>query len=258
MAIFFVVGCGSKNEDASSLDKAIDKLSKEDSKITSMEDYYNPKELRLSEEKVNGRLSIIYYDFDSDGEDEFLVSRVKNNDIVLSLYKYKNNELNETDSMVLFENYLDFPDVIDLDFFAKIIDEKLYIFAESISYSNLVADGLNWSLRKIGFTEDSMFFDISKHSVSGSYFDEESLDSIKDFVKGTSLSINKLVFEENGKSLFEQNSDNAVMIFNIKRDHLPDFNESLYYDSNETHVKYGETKFIDKMEDNPSLKSYLK
>ena len=256
LTTFFVVGCnGEKSVD---IDKLVSNLEKiEGEYLSTTDNYYNPSSYSFVENKVTGLLNTAIYDFNNDGNFDVLLSKIENNDIVLKLYELDDDELKLSDSIVLFEDYLDFPDTIDFDCFVKIIDDVPYVFAESISYSNLIADGLNWIYRKVGFSNDK-FFDIAKDELSASYVDDDTLKEKKSFVEESELSVDKLVFEENGKSLFNQNSNNAVLLFQIKREHLDSFNPELYYDSQETNVKYGITSYTNKLDKDNHIEAYLK
>ena len=260
-AIFLFVGCGKeekvKETKEIDYDSIVDKIEQDEPLIQSYDNYYNPRDFQVIVENVSGRLNTSYYDFDKDGDVEFLVSRVKDNSIVLTLYDVENEELKELDSIVLFDDYLGFPDIIYLDCFVKVIDDVPYIYAESLIYGTLVSDGLSWDLKKIGFS-DNKFFDIAKKGISGSYIEDDYLKSIKEFVEETGLKISNLNFEENGKSLFEQNKENSVRIFYIERTHLDDFTPGAYYNSKETNVKYGYTNFYSDNEKNSSLADYIK
>lgn len=252
-----ITGCGS-NEKDSDIEKYVASIEESEVKITSTDNYYSPRAFSLIKNNDSGLLSVGYYDFDKDGEDELLVSRVKDDDLVLSLYNIENDELKEYDSIILYEDFLDFPDTIYMNCFIKMMpDNEPYIFAESASYSNLVADGANWWFRKVGFAKGK-FFDIAQDEFSGSYFEEGLFDNKKEFIVETDLKADIFVLEENGKMLYEQNKDKAIDLFTIKREHIPTFDETLYFDSDEAAVKYGETKFSSGIEKNHDLKSFLK
>jgi hypothetical protein len=248
-------GCGKSNSiDANDL---LTEFEKNEQKLISMDDYYSPKDNRLNEEVISGLLSSVYYDFDNDDEVEYLVARVKDNSLVLTLYELEEDVLKEYDSLILFNEYLSYSDAIDMNCFIKIIDGEPYIFAESVGYSSLVADGISWRFAKVGFN-NGKFWKVANDEFNGSYYDEEYLKTKKDFVKNTSLNIDKFAFEENGKTLYEQNKDKALNFFSIKREHVSDFDYSKYYDSKETKVKYGTTTFTTEVNENHDLSSYIK
>ena len=223
-------------------EKYVNEIKSKESILENMDNFYNPKDGIMLNENVSGLLDVALYDFDNDEETEILVTRVKENDIVLSLYRVEDNKLKETDKIVLFEDYLDFSDEISFNCFLKKNENDVFLYAESLESSSLIADGITWKFRKLGFNKDR-FFDIAKKEFSGSYFDEDYLSEEKDFVKETGLVIDKFAFEENGKSLYEQNRKNSYKLFDIIREHLSGFSSVDYYDSNETKVKYGVTKF---------------
>lgn len=255
--VFFITGCTEeKSVDYDSLVKDLETT--EGQYLKENDNYYNPSTSQLIKEKVNGLIAVGLYDFDGDNENEVLSVKVKDNSIVLYLYEAEDDKLKEADSIVLFENYLDSPDYIDLDCFIKIIDNKPYIFAESFTYSNVTnADGFSWAIRKISF-DGNKFFDIVQNEFSASYVDDEDLASKKEFVKETDLKADSLIFEEYGKSLFNQNSDNAAMLFEINRDKDSNFKQSDYYNSKETKVKYGTTKYLNNLEENNDIELLLK
>lgn len=223
-------------------EKYVNEIKSKESSLQTVDNYYNPRDGIMLNEKVSGLLDVALYDFDNDEEKEILVTRVKENDIILSLYNVENNELKETDKIVLFEDFLDFSDEISFNCFVKKDENDVFLYVESVESSSLIADGLTWKFRKLGFNKDR-FFDIAKKEFSGSYFDEDYLSEEKDFVKETGLLIDKFAFEENGKSLYEQNRKNSYKLFDIIREHIKGFSSIDYYDRNETKVKYGVTKF---------------
>ena len=223
------------------IDSLVKDLIDSEKELTSIDNYYNPKEYELIEEDTDGLISLSVYDFNGDSKEEVLVSRIKNNDLVLYLYAVADDKLEELDSILLIDGFLDFPDTIYMDCFIMIIDDVPYLFVESTGYSNLVADGINWDFIKLGFSHNK-FIKINKKYVTGSYFEDDEISELKRIVKDADLSIDSLSFEENGKSLFAQNKE-AKELFSVKREHLKDFDESKYYDSSETRVKYGVTEF---------------
>lgn len=256
LCTLLVTGCGKSDDTSNEYDDILNELEKKEEKLTVTENYYNPKEYKLIKEKVNGYLSSVYYDFDKDGEEEFLIARVKDSGLVLSLYEYKEEVLKEYDNIVLFEDFLGFPDTIKMNCFIKLIDGELYIFAESVGYSNLIGDGINWNYKKIGFS-NGKFWEVAKDSLVGSYFDDDSIKAKKAFVKDTSLTVDKFEFEENGKMLYEQNKDKALDFFTITREHLDDFDQSKYDDGKETNVKYGKTTYTTSVINTHNLNGYI-
>ncbi len=228
-------------KDDAKIDNLVEEFLNNEKELTSVDNYYNPKEYELIKEEINGLISLSVYDFDGDNKEEVLVSRIKNNDLVLYLYDVVDNELIESDSLVLIDDFLDFPDTVYMDCFAMIIDNIPYLFIESTGYSNLVADGINWDFIKLGFSHNK-FIKINKKYVTGSYFEDYEISEFKKIVKDADLNIDSLSFEENGKSLFEQNKK-AKLLFSVTREHLKEFDASKYYDSSETRVKYGVTEF---------------
>ncbi len=232
----------SVDSNKTNISKMIEEFKKHEKLLSSSDNYYNPKDNKIINENVSLLLDVAYYDFNNDDEKELIASRVKDNSIILTMYKVDGDAFKEIDSITLFEDVLNFFDEINLDCFVKIISNKIYILSESTSYSNLVADGVDWKFVMIGF-DNNKFVEVSRNQFAGSYFDEETLDEKKSSLKTNNIVINSFGFEENGKSLFDQNNSNASMLFNITRKHLDSFNASDYYDSKETNVKYGITSY---------------
>ena len=257
LCTLLVVGCGGKNDTSSEFDDILTELEKQENKLTTSDNYYNPKDYEIIKDNINGYLSSVYYDFDKDSEKEFLIARVKDSNLVLSLYDYKDEVLKEYDSFVLLEGMMDYSDELTINCFIKKIDGELFIYLESVGYSNLVADGISWNFRKVGFS-NGKFWDVAKESFNGSYLEEEYLNKKKEYVKDTSLSIIKFAFEENGQTLYEQNKSNSLNFFTIERKHLEDFDQSKYYDTNETKVKYGVTNYTTDVASDYNLETYIK
>lgn len=257
-----ITGCGEKENKEKEEQKLgpkeiISKIEEGKTKLSLVENYYNPKEHTFIKDSTDGIISTSYYDFDKDGDDEFLLSSVKDNNLVLTLYEVENEEIKEKDSIVIIEEVLDFSDIIDMNCFIKIMDDEPYIFAESIGYSNLLADGINWKFRKIGFA-NGKFWDVAADEFSGSYIEEDFLNAKRSFVHETGLTVDKFGFEDNGKMLYEQNKDKTANLFTIERKHLDNFDSEKYYNSNETKVKYGETKYTAEVTTNPALADYFR
>lgn len=247
IAISLLIVLMMSNSSSKNLEDLINDLVKSEEKLITLDNYYNPNEYKLIPDDVSGLVSVAVFDFDGDKENEVLISRIKNNDLVLYFYKVQDEKLVETYSIVLLNEFLNSPDTINMDLFMTLIDDVPYLFIESTGYSNLVADGINWDFRKIGFS-NSKFIKINQKSVAGSYFDDEDISEYKRIVKEAGLKIDYISFEDNGKTLLEQN-EKVFKIFSIKREHIKDFDASDYYDSKETKVKYGITTF-DSTEEN--------
>lgn len=239
------------------LDMANDLEKQEGDYLSTTDNYYNPFRKEFIKDKVSGLLSVAVYDFNGDKKDDVLVSKAIDNNIVFELYKKEDDNLKKVNSLIVLEDYLNFPDTIYLDCFMKKVDGKPYVFVESTTYSNLIGDGIGWEVKKIGFDNDKII-DFLDESFNGSYFDNETIIEKSATIKHMGLEIEKVSFEEDGKSLFEQNKKNSVMMFQIKREHLKDFDYSIYDDSVETKVKYGITEYTNNLKDNKEIETYLK
>ena len=253
VALLFTGCLGSKT----TLDLADELEKQEGNYLSTTDNYFNPSERKFIKEGVSGLLSVAVYDFTSDGEDDVLVSKVLDNNLVLDLYKNEDDSLKKVDSLVVFEDYLDSPDTIFLDCFVKKVDNKPYVFVESTTYSNLIGDGIGWEVKKIGFNNDDLV-EVLYESFNGSYFDDETISDKLTTVKHMGITAEKISFDEDGSSLFEQNKNSSVMMFQIERDHLEDFDYLKYEDSSETKVKYGTTIYTNKFKDNKEIETYLK
>jgi len=230
------------------LKEIINDLIKNEEILKESDNYYNPQEYSLINDETNGIISISIYDFDNDKDEEVIIARKKTTDIELTLYELEDKKLTEKDKIIVLEEVFNYADIIDANSFIKIIDNSPYLFYEASLYSSLVADGITWKFAKIGVNE-GRFIDIAKDEFSGSYFDDEYINAKKDFVKEASLNISDFWFYENGISLYEQNKDNAYLMYEIERNHLDSFQIDNYYSSSETKVLYGKTTFKDLSKD---------
>ena len=111
LGVLLITGCGGKKEEKKEKEKTYDDIVadvlKTEGNIESVDNYFNGKEMKLLNDKINGRLNTAYYDFDKDGSVEFLISRVKDNSIELTLYDVVDGELKYSDSVTIFEDFLD-------------------------------------------------------------------------------------------------------------------------------------------------------
>lgn len=252
LAVILLLTCGlvgcSLNSDSDqkkiNLIDLVNDLIKNEEVIKESDNYYNPKEYSLLKNNKEGIIAISIYDFDNDKEDEVIITREKDDNVELTLYELEDNKLTEKDKTKLLDDSFSYADTIDMNGFVKNIDNTSYLFYESVLNSSLVADGITWEFSKIDI-ENGKFNRILDNKTSGSYFDEEYIDNIKDFVEDASLKIDNFWFYENGESLYEQNKDNSYLMYEINRIHLDSFNEELYYSSNETKVLYGKTIYKD-------------
>lgn len=244
LSIFSLTGCGSNDVEKVDLKNLVDDYVRKESILKENDNYFNPNEYSLLGDDISGIVSISMYDFDSDKEDEVIISRVNNNNINLTLYELEKDKLVEKDNYTLLNDQYKYADIINMNSFVKIINNKPYLFYESVLYSSLVADGVTWEFSKLS-VNNGKFTVMANDHFSGSYFDEDFINSKLQFVRNTSLVIKSFWFYDNGKSLYEQNKDNAYLMYEINRNHLDNFNLDDYYSSKESKILYGKTTYKD-------------
>ena len=229
------------NNKKPNLKKLVSNLIEKENVLKEEDNYYNPSEYKIIGDKKNGIISVSIYNLDDDSEDEVLIARQKESSIELTLYDLDNNKLVEKDKIIALEEVFEYADILDSNSFVKVINNKPYLFYESVLYSSLVADGLTWKFAKYSI-DDGKFVKHIKDEFSGSYFDDEFINSKKELVKENDLNINNFWFN-NSPSLYEQNKENSYLMYEIKRNHLENFNEDNV--SNEASVLYGKTIYKD-------------
>ena len=185
---------------------------------------------------VNGILAI--YDY---SENDVVIAKVINDDVVIKLYTLKDENLVEVDSMTLVERYLDDGSILNFDGFVKEIDGEKYLFFESISINSFFADGLAWTFKEVGI-ENGKLKELASKELAGSYFDKDDISNTMDYVSNTGLEIDELSLF-GGKYLIDQIKD-IEKLFYIKRLVNSDFEPEDYSNSKEE-VYYGDTKFKD-------------
>jgi hypothetical protein len=238
-AAFVCCACSFGKSTSDYVDDLIETEKRLDKEV--VKNYCNFSSRSLVNDTVKGVLSVNVADFDNDGEDETIISRVVDDDIVITLYKLEDKKLIEKDSIVVLENYLSTGSIVRIDGFTKKIKDEENLYFEATANNSFFADGIDWSFVKVGVVNNKLTLNYRK-TIAGSYFDDHEIDILLTDINNSGLDAQELVLSE-GKYLVDQD-DKANKMFRVERRVYDGFNPE-QYEKEKENVNYGETSFID-------------
>lgn len=137
-----------------------------------VESYFNEVEFKKVSDEIYGVLSIAVQDFNGDGEDEAVITKIDDEDnVVLELYANEDGTLELKDTYTILDKLLTKADELDFSIFAKQDGDEVNLYYESNELYNVMSDGTIYNCEKIKVSEDK-FDVVDKVNHEGSYIED--------------------------------------------------------------------------------------
>lgn len=212
----------------------------------------------LQQKTYDAFLSLTQTDLNRDGVQELLAIRLKPqqneagesvNTLLAEVYEYGENKLQRIGQYTLAEDIL-YQNTARVDVFVTDAQIGRIICCEASDTASLLADGINWSLRAVGF-DGAEFYEVTNTSATGSAFEQWQIDEAWTAANSVGISASNIIWNP-----LMNDVDYMERLCMVERYLITDYTAvNEFFNSGETSMQYGETHFVNLA--NPGLENKL-